>query len=79
MYKVSISELHEVYLKGWMDGSIDRPNLENGVEVMNWLQGMEIAPTAVETLVDGVATEECLASWQTEIINKEIGDFYQGH
>jgi len=46
--------------------------LESGLEVYDWLARVERVPTSVE----GVETAENLQSWQTEIINKEIEDFY---
>jgi len=72
MYKVSLRNLHDIYLKGYADALSKRANLENGLEVYDWLANSDRVPTSVQ----GVETEENLQSWQTEIINKEIEDFY---
>lgn len=72
MYKVTIDNLHDAYLKGYADALSKRANLESGLEVYDWLARVERVPTSVE----GVETAENLQSWQTEIINKEIEDFY---
>jgi len=72
MYKVSLRNLHDIYLKGYADALSKRANMENGLEVYDWLAATDRVPTSVE----GVETAENLQSWQTEIINKEIEDFY---
>lgn len=72
MYKLTIDNLHDAYLKGYADALSKRANLESGLEVYDWLARVERVPTSVE----GVETAENLQSWQTEIINKEIEDFY---
>ena len=72
MYKVTIDNLHDAYLKGYADALSKRANLESGLEVYDWLARVDRVPTSVE----GVETAENLQSWQTEIINKEIEDFY---
>ena len=72
MYKVSIENLHDAYLKGYADALNKKANMENGLEVYDWLSGTK----RVNTSVEGVETADNLQSWQTEIINKEIEDFY---
>jgi hypothetical protein len=72
MYKVSLRNLHDIYLKGYADALSKRANLENGLEVYDWLVNSDRVPTSVQ----GVETADNLQSWQTEIINKEIEDFY---
>lgn len=72
MYKVSIENLHDAYLKGYADALNKKANMENGLEVYDWLSGTQ----RVNTSVEGVETADNLQSWQTEIINKEIEDFY---
>jgi len=72
MYKVSIENLHDAYLKGYADALNKKANMENGLEVYDWLSGTK----RVDTSVEGVETADNLQSWQTEIINKEIEDFY---
>jgi len=72
MYKVSLRNLHDIYLKGYADALSKRANLENGLEVYDWLAASDRVPTTIE----GVETAENLQAWQTEIINKEIEDFY---
>ena len=39
MYKVSISDMQEVYLKGYVDGLQGRPQLESPERVIEWLTG----------------------------------------
>lgn len=72
MYKVSIENLHDAYLKGYADALNKKANMENGLEVYDWLSGTK----RVNASVEGVETADNLQSWQTEIINKEIEDFY---
>ena len=72
MYKVSLANLHDAYLKGYVDAIGEKPNLRDGLEVYKWLTGDE----SKTTLVDGQVTDAALKEWQTEIINKEIEDFY---
>ena len=72
MYRVSIENLHDAYLKGYADALNKKANMENGLEVYDWLSGTK----RVNTSVEGVETADNLQSWQTEIINKEIEDFY---
>ena len=72
MYRVSIENLHDAYLKGYADALNKKANMENGLEVYDWLSGTK----RVNTSVEGVETADNLQSWQTETINKEIEDFY---
>ena len=72
MYRVSIENLHDAYLKGYADALNKKANMEDGLEVYDWLSGTK----RVNTSVEGVETADNLQSWQTEIINKEIEDFY---
>lgn len=72
MYKVSIENLHDAYLKGYADALNKKANMKNGLEVYDWLSGTK----RVNASVEGVETADNLQSWQTEIINKEIEDFY---
>ena len=47
MYKVSLRNLHDIYLKGYADALSKRANLENGLEVYDWLANSDRVPTSV--------------------------------
>jgi|TARA_R110000803_G_scaffold161702_1_gene225360 hypothetical protein len=42
MYKVPISDLQEVYLKGYVDGLEGRPQIESPEKVIEWLTGESV-------------------------------------
>lgn len=74
MYKATIKDLHEAYLKGYVDGLQGREPLADGQAVVSYLMGS--LSDINKTGAYGMETSEALQSWQTEIINKEIEDFY---
>lgn len=74
MYKATIKDLHEAYLKGYVDGLQGREPLTDGKAVVSYLMGS--LSDINKTGAYGVETSEAYQSWQTEIINKEIEDFY---
>ena len=74
MYKATIKDLHEAYLKGYVDGLRGREPLADGQAVVSYLMGS--LSDINKTGAYGVETSEAYQSWQTEIINKEIEDFY---
>lgn len=79
MYKVTTKNLHEAYLKGYVDGIQGRENLADGQAVVDYLMNAESLETLEDinaTGVYGAETDLAYQSWQTEIINKEIEDFY---
>ncbi len=79
MYKVTTKNLHEAYLKGYVDGIQGRENLADGQAVVDYLMNTESLAKLEDinaTGVYGAETELAYADWQTEIINKEIEDFY---
>ena len=79
MYKVTTRNLHEAYLKGYVDGIQGRENLADGEAVVDYLINAEELASLEDinaTGVYGVETDLAYADWQTEIINKEIEDFY---
>ena len=79
MYKVTTKNLHEAYLNGYVDGIQGRENLADGNTVVDYLMNAESLETLEDinaTGVYGAETDSVYQSWQTEIINKEIEDFY---
>jgi len=48
MYKVSLRNLHDIYLKGYADALSKRANMENGLEVYDWLAASDRVPTTIE-------------------------------
>ena len=79
MYKVTTKNLHEAYLKGYVDGIQGRENLADGKAVVDYLmnaESLESLESINDTGVYGVETDLAYAEWMTEVINKEIEDFY---
>jgi hypothetical protein len=79
MYKVTTKNLHEAYLKGYVDGIQGRENLADGKAVVDYLMNAESLESLEDinaTGVYGAETDLVYAEWMTEVINKEIEDFY---
>ena len=71
MYKVTLKQLHEAYMKGYVDAIQGKPSAEDVNSILESVIDPEI------TGVFGIENDFTLQSWQTEIINKEIEDFYE--
>ena len=79
MYKVTTKNLHEAYLKGYVDGIQGRENLADGKAVVDYLmnaESLESLESINATGVYGAETDLAYSEWMTEVINKEIEDFY---
>ena len=79
MSKATIKDFHEAYLKGYVDGIQGRENLADGQAVVDYLMNAESLTTLEDinaTGVYGAETDLVYAEWMTEVINKEIEDFY---